>query len=179
MDRFRHEDPGFVLQIVGQWMWRNYLQPALLEPEKFGVADRAMTQEQKRNLGEVAKVLSQAASGREFGGDNVYLQPLNTYIRESACRFADIWNEGKFPPICSPSSTDLFAVISIPPAEEHYDIDEFNDLYAKTKPILYIKMADIFSIHQLLASEISTICPGQDDVLRGILRELGSVKSNE
>jgi Ras GTPase-activating-like protein IQGAP2/3 len=70
-------------------------------------------------------------------------------------------------------------VISIPPAEEHYDIDEFNDLYAKTKPTLYIKMADIFSIHQLLASEISTVCPGQDDILRDILRELGSVKSNE
>jgi Ras GTPase-activating-like protein IQGAP2/3 len=70
-------------------------------------------------------------------------------------------------------------VISIPPAEEHYDIDEFNDLYAKTKPTLYIKMADIFSIHKLLSQEISAICPSQDDVLRDILRELGSVQSNE
>src|ERR1700744_28480 len=70
-------------------------------------------------------------------------------------------------------------VISIPPAKEHYDIDEFNDLYAKTKPTLYIKMADIFSIHKLLSQEISAICPSQDDVLRDILRELGSVQSNE
>ena len=70
-------------------------------------------------------------------------------------------------------------MISIPPAEEHYDIDEFNDLYAKTKPTLYIKMADIFSIHQLLTSEISSISPNQDDILREILRELGSVQSNE
>ncbi len=67
----------------------------------------------------------------------------------------------------------------MPPAEEHYDIDEFNDLYAKTKPTLYIKMADIFSIHHLLATEVSTVCPNQDDVLRDILRELGSVKNNE
>lgn len=70
-------------------------------------------------------------------------------------------------------------MISIPPAEEHYDIDEFNDLYAKTKPTLYIKMADIFSIHKLLAREVNVICPGQDDILRDILRELGSVQSNE
>ena len=70
-------------------------------------------------------------------------------------------------------------MISIPPAEEHYDIDEFNDLYAKTKPTLYIKMADIFSIHKLLSQEISSICPSQDDALRDILRELGSVQSNE
>ena len=67
----------------------------------------------------------------------------------------------------------------MPPAEEHYDIDEFNDLYAKTKPTLYIKMADIFSIHHLLATETPSICPAQDDVLREILRELGSVKNNE
>ncbi|OQU99223.1 Calponin -like CH domain-containing protein [Cladophialophora immunda] len=161
--RFPGEESDFVLQLVGQWLWRLYLQPALLEPEKFGVADRAMTQEQKRNLGEIAKVLNQAASGREFGGDNVYLQPLNNYVRESIGRFAAIWSH----------------VISIPPAEEHYDIDEFNDLYAKTKPTLYIKMADIFSIHKLLSQEISSICPNQDDVLRDILRELGSVQSNE
>jgi len=93
--RFPGEDNEFVLQLVGQWLWRSYLQPALLEPEKFGVADRAMTQEQKRNLGEISKVLNQAASAREFGGDNVYLQPLNNYIRESIGRFAMIWNDGE------------------------------------------------------------------------------------
>lgn len=70
-------------------------------------------------------------------------------------------------------------MVSISTAEEHYDIDEFNDLYAKTKPTLYIKMSDIFSVHKLLSQEISTICPSQDDVLRDILRELGSVQSNE
>ncbi len=73
----------------------------------------------------------------------------------------------------------LSVVISIPPAEEHYDIDEFNDLYAKTKPTLYIKMSDIFSIHKLLSQEINAISPNQDDILRDTLRELGSVQSNE
>ena len=93
--RFQDEEPGHVLQLVGQWMWRNYLQPALTEPEKYGVVDRALTQEQKRNIGEVSKVLTQAVSGREFGGENVYLQPLNTYIRESVYRFGEIWNHGQ------------------------------------------------------------------------------------
>ena len=74
--------------------------------------------------------------------------------------------------------TDLLAIF-VPPAEEHYDIDEFNDLYAKMKPTLYIKMADIFSIHQLITSELPSVCPAQDDILRDMIRELGSVKSNE
>lgn len=64
-------------------------------------------------------------------------------------------------------------------AERQFDIDEFNDLYARTKPTLYIKMSDIFAIHQLIVNDLASICPAQDDVLREIIRELGSVKSNE
>lgn len=70
-------------------------------------------------------------------------------------------------------------MIDVPDAETQFDIDEFNDLYAKTKPTLYIKMADIFSVHQLVASDMSYICPSQDDMLRDTIRELGSAKSNE
>ena len=40
-------------------------------------------------------------------------------------------------------------------------------------------MSDIFAIHQLIVNDLPSICPAQDDVLREIIRELGSVKSNE
>jgi Ras GTPase-activating-like protein IQGAP2/3 len=93
--RFPNEDPGFVLQTVGHWVWKNYFQPALLEPEKYGVVDRGLTQEQKRNLGEIAKVVAQVASGRLFGAENVYLQPLNSYIGESIQRLGQIWGSSK------------------------------------------------------------------------------------
>lgn len=64
-------------------------------------------------------------------------------------------------------------------AEAYFDIDEFNDLYAKSKPTLFIKMSDIFSIHQLVASEVDFICPNNDDILKEIIRDLGNVKTNE
>lgn len=163
LSRFANEDPGFILQTAGHWVWRNYFQPALMEPEKYGVVDRGMTQEQKRNLGEIAKVVAQVASGRLFGAENVYLQPLNAYIGESIQRLGQIWGN----------------LVSVQDAEEYFDIDEFNDLYAKTKPTLYIKMSDIFSIHQLVAGEIHYICPNPDDILKEIIRDLGNVKSNE
>lgn len=70
-------------------------------------------------------------------------------------------------------------MISVQDAESYFDIDEFNDLYAKTKPTLYIKMSDIFSIHQLVASDIDFLCTNRDDFLKEIIRELGNVKSNE
>jgi len=70
-------------------------------------------------------------------------------------------------------------VIDVPNVEAQFDIDEFNDLYSRTKPTLYIKMADIFSIHHLVAAETSFICPSRDDILQEVIRELGSAKSNE
>jgi len=104
--RFSNEDPGFILQTVGHWVWKNYFQPAMLEPEKYGVTDRGLTQEQKRNLSEIAKVVAQVASGRLFGAENVYLQPLNSYIGESIQRLGRIWGQGKF--LSVPFPTPLF-----------------------------------------------------------------------
>jgi hypothetical protein len=45
---------------------------------------------------------------------------------------------------------NIVVVITVPDAETHFQIDEFNDLYAKTKPTVYMKMSDIFSIHQMV-----------------------------
>ncbi len=89
--RFQLEEQGYILQLVGHWVWKNYLQPALIEPEKFGVIDRGLSQEHKRNIGEVSKVVGQVAAGRLFGGENVFLQPLNSYVGESIERLGGTW----------------------------------------------------------------------------------------
>jgi Ras GTPase-activating-like protein IQGAP2/3 len=161
--RFNREPQHQVLQLVSNWFWRFYLQPAVVNPEQVGVMERTLSPLQKRNLSEVAKVLSQVASGRPFGGDNIYLQPLNAFVAESMKRLAHITND----------------LISVADAESTFDIDEFNDLYAKNRPTLYIKMTDIFAIHNLIAQELPYICPGREDVLREIMQDLGSAKSNE
>jgi Ras GTPase-activating-like protein IQGAP2/3 len=70
-------------------------------------------------------------------------------------------------------------VINVRDAEAQFDIDEFNDLSSKSKPTLYMKLTDIFAIHQLVAQDTSIICPRQDDMLRDVIRELGSAKNNE
>lgn len=162
-EHFPREPQQHLLQVAGNWLWKFYLQPALTAPESMGVMERQLTPLQKRNLGEVAKVLSQVASGRLFGGENVYLQPLNAYVGEAIERIMSIFS----------------GVISVTDAESTFDIDEFNDLYSRTKPTLYIKMTDIFSIHNLIAADLQYICPNRDDMLREIVQELGSAKNNE
>ncbi|KAG9234911.1 Rho GTPase activation protein [Amylocarpus encephaloides] len=160
---FPREPQHRLLQLVGNWLWKYYLQPALTSPESMGVVEKQLTPLQKRNLGEVAKVLGQIASGRLFGGENIYLQPLNAYVGDAIERIRLIFGN----------------IISVPDAESTFDIDEFNDLYAKIKPTLYIKMADIFSIHNLVAADLAHICPNRDDMLREMIQDLGSAKHNE
>lgn len=180
--RFQHEEQGYILQIVGHWVWKAYLQPALTEPEKFGVIDRGLSQEHKKNVGEVSKVIGQIAAGRLFGGENVFLQPLNSYVGESIERLGETWGSCEFRSILEPtlnSANKLLPVIDVTNAETHFDIDEFNDLYSRTKPTLYIKMADIFAVHHLVAADASYLCPTRDDILQEVIRELGSAKNNE
>lgn len=160
---FKREPQQQLLQMVAHWFWRFYLHNALTSPENVGVIEKQLSPLQKRNLSEVAKVLGQVASGRHFGGENVYLQPLNAFIGDSIERLAHIMRE----------------LISVPDAESTFDIDEFNDLYAKNRPTLYIKMSDIFAIHNLVANDLPFICPNRDDVLREIIQDLGSAKNNE
>ncbi|KAI1003461.1 Ras GTPase-activating-like protein [Podosphaera aphanis] len=162
-EHFPQEPQSLLLQVVGHWLWKFYFRPALIAPETMGIVEKQLTPLQKRNLVEVAKVLSQVASGRLFGGENIYLQPLNAYVGDAIERISLIFSN----------------IISVADAESTFDIDEFNDLYAKSKPTLYVKMADIFAIHQLIAADLPTICSNRDDMLREIVQELGSVKNNE
>lgn len=91
-ERFSHEEPSRLLRLVGQWLWKTYLLPALTDPHMWGVVDRGLAPIHKRNLGQVAKVIGQVAAGREFDNENVYLQPLNKYVTEDATEmFEDIW----------------------------------------------------------------------------------------
>ena len=163
VQHFPGEEQQHLLQIAGNWLWKFYLHPALTAPESMGVVEKQLTPLQKRNLGEVAKVLGQIASGRLFGGENIYLQPLNAYIGDSVERITHIFSN----------------IIDVSDAESTFDIDEFNDLYSRLKPTLYIKMTDIFAIHNLIAADLQQICPNRDDMLREIIQDLGSAKNNE
>ena len=160
---FKRENPNTLLQMVGNWVWKFYLQPAVTMPENVGVIEKTLSPLQKRNLSEVAKVIGQIASGRPFGGENIYLQPLNAFIAESTDRLMHI----------------LRNLVEVPDAEKTFDIDEYNDLYAKNKPTLYIKMTDIFAIHNLVATELPYMCPNRDDILYEIMHDLGNAENNE
>lgn len=94
--RYPRENPERVLQLVGNWLYKTYLKPAMAEPEKAGAVDRGLDSIQRRNLSEFVKVIGQVAAGKFFGDENVYLQPLNSYVDEAIGRMNGIWSRGGY-----------------------------------------------------------------------------------
>jgi Ras GTPase-activating-like protein IQGAP2/3 len=163
LERFPNESEEAILQIVEHFIYQNYWGPAVLAPETYGVVEKAPTPMQKKNLAELAKLLNQISSGRQFAQDNVFLQPLNNHIAEAIGRMGNIFR----------------LIVNVPDAKTRFDMDEFEDLTSKEKPTLYLKMSDIFTIHRLIAQDIEYIAPSREDQLRVIIGELGSVKTSE
>ena len=95
-ERYPKDEQDLILQYVGNWLWKAYLRPAVADPEKSGTVERALDGTQKRNISELVKVMNQVASGKHFGDENVYLQPLNSYLGEAIMRFNDFCAQCKW-----------------------------------------------------------------------------------
>ncbi|RPB03124.1 hypothetical protein L873DRAFT_279649 [Choiromyces venosus 120613-1] len=163
IERFPDENEEAILQIVENFIYQKYWGPAVLAPETYGVVEKAPTPMQKKNLGELGKLLNQISSGRLFAQANLFLQPLNNHIPEAVGRMKSIFR----------------TIVNVPDLKTRFDMDEFEDLTSKEKPTLYIKMSDIFTIHRLIAQDVEAIAPSKEDQMRVIVGELGSVKTSE
>jgi Ras GTPase-activating-like protein IQGAP2/3 len=162
--QYPHEEPEYLATLVGNWIWKTYILPAFREPEMWGVIDRGLSPVHKRNLGQVTLVLGQVcSSGRLFSQDNMYLQPLNSWISEALARWQDTLH-------------NLFGIES---PEEHFDADHMSDLYSRTKPTVYIKLSDIFQLHTMVTENIAVVAPTRDDAIKEVLSDLGTPKGNE
>ena len=94
--RFYHDDQDMLLQLVGHWIWKNYFQPALFEPEKFGISERSLPPEHKKTLNTVAVITNAICQGKLFSNqDNAFLQPLNTFLGDTIGQLSGIWNSSK------------------------------------------------------------------------------------
>lgn len=94
--RYPREHDVDILSAVGQWLWKTYFKPALVDPEGYGIIDTGLDEIHRRNIAMLTNVLNQIASGRLFDQENVYLQPLNRYLEEHAMpEMESVWTTGK------------------------------------------------------------------------------------
>ena len=71
-----------VLKVIGNLIYYRYINSAIVAPDSCDIVDvnsgeKALNNEQRKNLGSVAKVLQFAASKKGFGDESPHLQCLN------------------------------------------------------------------------------------------------------
>ncbi|XP_063433642.1 ras GTPase-activating-like protein IQGAP1 [Mytilus trossulus] len=161
--RFPEAAEKDILKIVGNLLYYRYINSAIVAPDGFGIIDVGaeikLSNDQRRNLGSVAKILQFAASNKGFGGDSSYLASMNNYIREA---------HEKFKKFC-------MEACEVPEPDVWFNVDQYTDLVTITKPVIYISAQEVCDTHQLLLQHQDQIAPDSQDSLHELLEDLSDV----
>ena len=125
------------------------MNSAIKAPESWGVVESVPNPQQRKNLGMVSKMLTHIAGGKVFGGEDEILQSLNDYVIHESQRMISVFQKG-----ANTEMTGTNVVIDIMEPEEHFAIDQFDDLASTQKPTLAIKQSEVKYIHALVSKEL-------------------------
>ncbi|XP_041369796.1 ras GTPase-activating-like protein IQGAP1 isoform X2 [Gigantopelta aegis] len=152
-----------ILKIVGNLLYYRYINSAIVAPDAFDIisvgAEKALSNDQRRNLGSIAKILQFAASNKGFGGESSYLSSMNDYIRVS---------HEKFKKYC-------LQACAVEEPEVKFNVDQYSEVTMITKPVIYISVQEVVNTHQLLLQHQDVIAPDHNDPLHELLEDLGEV----
>uniref|UniRef100_A0A665VIJ8 IQ motif containing GTPase activating protein 2 n=1 Tax=Echeneis naucrates TaxID=173247 RepID=A0A665VIJ8_ECHNA len=156
-----------LMKIVGNLLYYRYMNPAIVAPDGFDIIDMSaggqLHQDQRRNLGSVAKMLQHAAANKLFEGENAHLTPMNNYISQTYEKFRQFFQ----------------SACDVPEPEEKFNIDEYSDMVTLSKPVIYISIEEIINTHSLLLEHLEAISPDHNDLLHELLQDLGDVPDVE
>uniref|UniRef100_A0A3P9CCJ8 IQ motif containing GTPase activating protein 2 n=1 Tax=Maylandia zebra TaxID=106582 RepID=A0A3P9CCJ8_9CICH len=140
---------------------------SIVAPDGFDIIDLSaggqLHQDQRRNLGSVAKMLQHAAAKNLFEGENAHMTPMNNYISQTYEKFRLFFQ----------------SACDVPEPEEKFNIDEYSDMVNLSKPIIYISIEEIINTHSLLLEHLDAISPERNDLLHELLQDLGDVPDVE
>ncbi|KAM5161709.1 ras GTPase-activating-like protein IQGAP3 [Callospermophilus lateralis] len=152
-----------VYKVVGNLLYYRFLNPAVVAPDAFDIvalaAGGALAAPQRHALGAIAQLLQHAAAGKAFSGESRHLQVLNDYLEETHLKFR------KF--ICR--------ACQVPEPEERFAMDEYSDMVAVAKPMVYITVGELVNTHRLLLEHQDWVAPDHQDPLHQLLEDLGEL----
>ncbi|XP_012513946.1 PREDICTED: ras GTPase-activating-like protein IQGAP3 [Propithecus coquereli] len=162
-EKFPNATESEIYKVVGNLLYYRFLNPAVVAPDAFDIvalaAGGALAAPQRHALGAVAQLLQHAAAGKAFSGESQHLQVLNNYLEETHLKFR------KF--ICR--------ACQVPEPEERFAMDEYSDMVAVAKPMVYITVGELVNTHRLLLEHQDCIAPDHHDPLHELLEDLGEL----
>ena len=127
-----------LLKVIGNLVYYRFVNPTIVAPERFDMMDKKtdmyLNNDQRRNLGSIAKILQFAASKKGFGEESEHLMVLNPFIIECHDKFKSFF----------------VACCNVAEPEVQFCIDPYTEAVLIAKPSIYISLAELCDTHQLL-----------------------------
>ncbi|KAJ7416558.1 Ras GTPase-activating-like protein IQGAP3 [Willisornis vidua] len=150
-------------KIVGHLLYYRFMNPAVVAPDGFDIVDisagATLHPDQRRSLGSIAKVLQHAAARKAFDGENAHLCGVNQYLEDTHNKFRRF----------------ISAACCVPEPEERFNVDEYSEMVAVVKPVIYITVGELINTHKLLLEHQDSIAPHHGDPLHELLENLDEV----
>ncbi|NXK51406.1 IQGA1 protein, partial [Chauna torquata] len=147
-------------KIVGNLLYYRFMNPAVVAPDGFDIVDISagvtLHPDQRRSLGSIAKVLQHAAARKAFDGENAHLCGVNRYLEDTHSKFRRF----------------ISAACCVPEPEERFNMDEYSEMVAVAKPVIYITVGELINTHKLLLEHLDSIAPHHGDPLHELLEDL-------
>ncbi|XP_057242524.1 ras GTPase-activating-like protein IQGAP3, partial [Malurus melanocephalus] len=163
VERFPKAPAEEVDKIVGNLLYYRFMNPAVVAPDGFDIvavsAGAALPPEQRRSLGSIARVLQHAAAHKAFQGDSAHLCGVNQYLEDTHNKFRRF----------------ISAACCVPEPEERFNMDEYSEMVAVAKPVIYITVGELINTHKLLLQHQDSIAPHPSDLLHELLEDLGEL----
>jgi len=109
---------------------------------------------------DVAKVLQNLFNLLLFTDpDKTYMFAVNKFIEDSKKKV----------------EAYLDKVVDVRDPEEYLEVDQYNELVQRAKPVIVISTHEIVRIHTMVEKHLAKLAPDNDDNLRVIMKDLGPV----
>lgn len=150
-----------MLKVIGNLIYYHFINAAIVAPDAFEIislpVDKSLSNDQRRNLASIAKILQFAASKKGFGDEATHLVCLNPFIIECHEKFKNFFR------FCC----------EIEEIDDHFKIHEYTEATLIEKPEIYISLQEICDTHGLVEQYQEQIAPNPLDPLHELLEDLG------
>ncbi|NXA59537.1 IQGA3 protein, partial [Mohoua ochrocephala] len=160
VEKFPKAPAEEVDKIVGNLLYYRFMNPAVVAPDGFDIVDMsagaALHPDHRRSLGSIANVLQHAAARKAFEGESAHLCGVNQYLEDTHNKFRRF----------------ISAACCVPEPEERFNMDEYSEMVAVAKPVIYITVGELINTHKLLLEHQDSIAPHHSDPLHELLEDL-------
>lgn len=155
--RFPNADRFQIGSLIGGYICLRFFNPVIVTPDALNFIQTKPKRIMRRNLILVAKMLQNLSNGVFFKDKEVYMLPLNKFIKNQREKLADYFDR----------------LVDIDELDDALDVDSMLQHVKKGDEVVQLSYNQLFLIHRLMNKHRKEVLTDPNDPARAILDDLG------